>query len=315
MSETEKWVFPVPEKIANISGSLVADSTKGISVDKRKLLQAMFRAVDMAWEQVIKPSMSKIRLGNIVDGSMKVGTDFFTEADIQSEEIIKQTILKEFGEDTFRIWGEEANKYLGNLDSNLTIRIDPIDSTENFKFGNSRWSIMIGIYTGRESQERQVMSAIFYPEYYNEVLYRVDGLGVFVTNRTTGMTEEIDSLDPQDSLDEIYLVVSYGDVGKRGNVQEVVAQLELKGARVKSTSTVEAKEALQTRGRRAVITSGTYGQQDYISYSALASLGYRVFDRNGTEYNMDDPALSGMATLIVPPGKAGEEIVKAFTNS
>src|SRR5262252_7214894 len=96
------------------------------NADRFDLLNGMFAALDRAWKNGIQPLMHDVRRSVVDLKSIKHGTDFFTKADTESEQIILETLNERFGKDTFRIWGEEANAYKGNLDAEITIRIDPI---------------------------------------------------------------------------------------------------------------------------------------------------------------------------------------------
>ncbi|OGE32832.1 hypothetical protein A3C59_04385 [Candidatus Daviesbacteria bacterium RIFCSPHIGHO2_02_FULL_36_13] len=282
------------------------------SKNKNEVLKVMFKASEMAWQKAIKPRMKKIREDSVDKSSIKGGgTDFFTEADTESERVVKEELIKRFGKDVFRIFGEEENGYIGNLESDITIRIDPIDGTEAFKFGKPNWSILIGVYSGRDDQEKQLLATIYYPEYYNEMLYFLEGSGIFLQNMSTGEKQEITNIEDQDSLENI--IVAYwknSNLQKRGRIDEILDELEKNGARVRSISPTEVKEALITHGKRAMIMDGDYNQVDFISYSLLIKLGYKVYDWNGSEYNINDPGLTDKKLVIIPPGKAGKQILE-----
>lgn len=305
--------FQLPKKVAAIKDVLVIDEAH--SVNTLELLRVLFSASERAWIESIQPRMDKVRHEKISKDSMKLGTDFFTEADTESEETIKKAITEKFGTEAFRIFGEEKNAYTGNLESNLTVRIDPIDGTSNFKFGRPNWSIMVGVYTGRNKEEHQALSVTYYPEYFNEIVYFIDGVGVFIANLTTGKTVEVTHLDNQDSFNDILIVVhKHTDLSQRGNIDGIIKKFEEKGTRVKTTSPTEAKEALQTGGKRAFLIDGDFNQVDFIDFSALVYLGYEIYDWNGVAYNIDDPNLNNKKFVLVPPGKIKDEILTVVTS-
>lgn len=288
------------------------------TVERFELLQTMLIGCEKAWEEAIRPRMEKVRLGGIDSNSLKKGTDFFTEADTESERVIRETLVSKYGDNTFRIFGEESGEYLGNLDAEITIRIDPIDGTEAFKFGKANWSIMIGAYLGRDASERQIVSAIYWPEYYNQILFLIDAVGVFIGNVSTGVVTEIIGIDEQNELGEMIVAFyKHSNLKERGRDEEIIKELEDAGARVKSLMPTEIKEALETRGKRIIILDGDFNEVDFISYSSLIRLGYKIYTWDGVKVSVDDPAIANKRLLFIPPGKAGEnvlEIVKRYSN-
>jgi fructose-1,6-bisphosphatase/inositol monophosphatase family enzyme len=299
-----------------IRESTIALNIGTVRVQADVLLQNLFVAVSNAWEKGIKPRLSSVRAQPLTKDAMKHGADFFTEADVASEKLIIETITSAFGPNTFRIFAEESGLYTGNVDSSYTVRIDPIDSTESFKFGKPNWSIMVGVYSGRGSTERQIASVVYYPEYFNEVLYRCEGLGVFIADLNADVTEKIKTVTPQDSLGDMLTVLARGqDAHTRAVANAITLALEKAGARVKSSSSIEAKEALQTGGKRAIITNTSFDSVDYIAFSSLVSLGYKAYDFKGREWNIDDEGIQGRGIAILPPGSAGAKILDAIKTS
>jgi fructose-1,6-bisphosphatase/inositol monophosphatase family enzyme len=315
ISSNTEFVFPVTSKIKSL-GTKDRLYVNGKTISKTDLLGAMFAASKMAWQKAIQPKMAAIRKGSINKESLKGGgVDFFTKADTESEKTIKQELLKRFEKNTFRIFGEEENKYVGNLNSEISIRIDPIDGTECFKFGEPGWSIMIGVYVGKDSQEKEILATVYHPEVYNEIIYYIDGLGIFITNIITGETKEIKKLDEQNSVDDVIIMFwKHTNIHKRGKIDEIIKKLEYTGARVRGISPTQVRESLLTGGKRIMIMDGDYNQVDFISYSMLVKLGYKIFDWNGKEYNIDDPTLNDKKVVLIPPGKVGKKVLRIIKN-
>lgn len=305
--------FPVAEKVSRLDSNdvLWTSQEKTKSISKIELFKTMLIASNKAWQEAIEPRMDKVRHAKLISSNMKGGgLDFFTEADTSSEEVIKKELISQFGKDAFRIFGEEESNYIGNLESEISIRIDPIDGTECFKFSQPSWSIMIGVYVGRGAQEKEVMATIYYPEVYNEVIYYIEGVGVFISNNISGKVTEITHLDQQNELSDIVIAYwRHSNLQKRGNIDQIIKNLEEAGARLRGTSPAAVREALITGGRKAMIMDGDYNQVDYISYSILCKLGYKVYGWDGTEYNIDDPNLTDKKVVLVPPGKVGDQIL------
>jgi fructose-1,6-bisphosphatase/inositol monophosphatase family enzyme len=301
------FAFPVAEKIRNISEN---------EISKIELLKTSLKAIKDAWENNIEPRIDAIRESAVAKDQQKDGNDFFTQADIASEDSIRGIFFEKYGEDNIRVFGEESGSYLGNLNSTIGIRIDPIDGTESMKYGKTQdWSIMVGVYEGTPEQEKQIIGTIYFPE-RSILLYQVTSVeGVFVLNTETGETKEISELKNQDNLSEI--IISYckhTNLQKTGKISEIESSLRQAGARLRSTNSVSADvlEALTTGGKRAMIMDGDLTTVDYIAYAFLQKMGYKLFDWNGSEMNTDQSDLSEKKIVLVPPGKAGEVIINTI---
>ncbi len=316
-SSSAGFVFPVSAEVRNIDTkeNLAIDSEGKNSISKIDLFKAMLAGAKQAWETAIQPRIEEIR-NNPVGSSTaknKEQTDFFTEADTASERVIKQSLIAKFGEDTLRIFAEEINQYTGNLESQVTIRIDPIDGTETFKYGKPGWGIMVGAYAGVPGQERQAMALIYCPE-LNSVIYSIDDVGTYVGDTETGETKKVSSIPEQNEVANLMIVYwQHTHPSKRGNLMGILSSLETLGAKTRTmdSSAADIREALLTEGKRVIITEGG-NQVDYIAYAPLVRLGYKIYDWNGKEWNPDDPEVASQKVVVVPPGKAGKKILETI---
>ncbi len=301
-SSRERFVFPVHEKIYAMQDRTV----EGIS--EKELMKTMFSSMKDAWETAVEPKIGAIRNGAV--GTIKGGTDFFTEADTASEKIIIQAFENAFPH-TLQFFGEEANTYTGNTDAPLTIRIDPIDGTESMKFGKQNWGIMAGIYIGPHESAQQVMAAAYYPELHT-VLYCVNGVGTFVSDTDSGDVKEISPVESQNNLGNV--IVSYYRHSKkeeRGANEKIIEALDQEGARIRSVDSTctDVLEALMTRGQRIIIYDGDMSQVDYIPFTMLMKAGYKIYPwLTDEEISSEDPELKNKKVVIVPPGRAGEHV-------
>lgn len=309
-SAGQGFVFPVHEKIRALGDGdrvhTTPEDTEGTS--KKELLRIALNSAKKAWEEAIEPRIGDIR-GSKVE-KMKGGTDFFTEADTESEKMIVAEIERAFP-GKLQFFGEEKNAYSGNLESNITVRIDPVDGTEAFKFGKPDWGIMIGIYEGPHEAANQIASAIYFPE-MNTTLYHLQGAGTFVSDLESGESKEIPKVGQQDEIKNV--LISYYRHSKRierGDNEGVIRALDGEGARVKfNNSTCEdVLESLMTGGQRIMIYDGDMNKVDYIPYKMLQEAGYKIYAwAGGDEIPPEDPNLQNKKVVIVPPGKAGERI-------
>lgn len=85
----------------------------------------------------------------------KIGKDFATEADLASEKLIVDMILKRFPD--HNILAEEGGNH--NRDSNYLWLIDPLDGTLNFASGLQTWATMVAL----QYQGKIVLSVIYLP--------------------------------------------------------------------------------------------------------------------------------------------------------
>jgi fructose-1,6-bisphosphatase/inositol monophosphatase family enzyme len=304
--------FPVHEKVRDIPPDLVVkisdEDERGLS--KLALIQTILHSLKAAWEQGIEPRIGDVR-GRPPE-SMKVGTDFFTEADTASEAIIRDFFINSFGKGRLRIFGEEANAYLGNRDSRVGIRIDPIDGTESMKFGKPDWGIMIGIYEGTPENEKQMASAVYYPE-RQLLVHGVGDVGVFITDLGTGQVKETQTVLSQDDIKNMIIQVwKHTDVRQRGKILEIEKALAEKKARIRTTASScgDVLEALLTNGQRAMIIDGDFNQVDFIPFALLEQVGYTLYDWKGKRVRADDAELTNKKIVAVPPGQAGKEIIE-----
>jgi fructose-1,6-bisphosphatase/inositol monophosphatase family enzyme len=288
----------------------IAFPQKVRTANRFALLRTMIAAAIRAWTAEIEPLMGAVRDGAIDAASRKKGTDFFTQADVASERSIVEALVNEHGAAGLRIFGEEAAAYTGNPDAEVTIRIDPIDGTESFKFGKPTWSIMIGAYVGRGASERQVAAVVYWPEYYSEILFVLDGAGVFKADLRTRAVTEFPRVDARDDLDDLIVTFwKHSNIAERGPIDAIMQALDVAGARIRTVTPAEVKEALESRGKRAMVLDGDFTLVDFISYSALIRQGYKVYGWDGSKGSVDDPALSNRKLVFVPPGRAGETIL------
>ncbi len=305
------FAFPVHEKVRKMNDIQIPSGVEGTkTVSKSDLLRVTLQGVKDSWEKAIEQRIGAIRNSGIEESERKDGSDFFTEADTESEKLIVDEFKKSFGENTLQFFGEEAGDYTGNPESNITIRIDPIDGTKTFKFGKQDWCTMVGAYEGARDAQEQVVAVIFAPE-RSELLYYVKDVGTFMHNLDSGETGELLAVqDQNDMRDLIVSFYSHTVLEERGNEEGIMKALDKEGATVKMFSSgTEVMEALLTRGKRILIFDGDMDQTDYIPYPMLVHAGYKIYKwGSDEEIRPEDPELANKKVVIVPPGLAGEKV-------
>ncbi len=281
-----------------------------------ELLRAMIRSLQTAWERIyqILEGVRDESLGKI---EFKSGADFFTIADTTSERIIKDVFLCSFHTKDIRIFGEEANCYLGNEKALVGIRIDPIDGTRAMKFSRFKWGILVGVYHGTPEKEAQIMSACFFPELiHRPLMIYLQGEGTFVMRMDkTGyrLPMKVAQSSRQNDLGNIVVTFwKHTDFSQRGRVNQIEDEIAKANGHPLSTDSgaVDVLEACLTGGQRAMIIDGDYSLVDFIPHPAITSLGYQIYKWDGTLMRPEDPALVNAKLAIVPPGQAGEQILE-----
>ncbi len=313
------FAFPVPKEIRDLPEDVGIEADVETIIGKKALLKAALEAVRQAWEKAIDPQLEAVRNQILRPEEQKGGTDFFTQADTSSEKLIRDYFFKLFGEDHLRIFGEEANRYLGNTHSRIGIRIDPIDGTESMKFGKTPdWSIMVGVYEGTLEKERQVVGVVYFPE-RGVLMYQIDELpGIYIGKPETGESQCIKDIPIHNHLKNIVTCFwKHADPKRRGPIDQIEQKLHQAGARLRSTNSASADvlEALTTNGQRAIVMDGDITTVDYIAYSFLQKIGYTLHGWRGESLNTEDTDITDKKIILVPPGAAGEEILKIVTEA
>ena len=282
-----------------------------------RFFSAMAYGIQEAWI-AIAGLLPEIRNQSIDPKSFKDGSDFFTKADLASEKVIRET-FEPFGA-AVRIFGEEEGRYLGNSAARISVRIDPIDGTRTMKFSRFKWSIMAGVYSrlAVEAEETQIMSMCYFPELTGQpVLFHVRGDddwgGTYVVKTDFWEKLQVQQFPERNDLGNIITTFwKHTDFRQRGAVQEIENEIACAGGHAVSTDagSCDVLEAALTAGQRAMIIDGDYNLVDFIPHPAITTLGYKIYRWDGTLMRPEDPALVNQKLVVVPPGKAGEQILK-----
>ena len=308
------------DSVMGIMSYTVPRPRKVGGIPTTRLFQAMLLGIGSAWDTVC-PMLQDIRARDIGKSEFKSGADFCTRADLASEDRIKNA-FSQFKDYEIRIFGEEANCYLGDMQSKIGVRIDPIDGTRAMKFTRFKWGILVGVYHGTPEKEAQIMSACFFPELiHRPLMIYVQGEGTFVMKMDkTGyrLPMKVAQSSRQNDLGNIVVTFwKHTDFSQRGRVNQIEDEIAKANGHPLSTDSgaVDVLEACLTGGQRAMIIDGDYSLVDFIPHPAITTLGYKIYKWDGTPMKPEDPALVNAKLAIVPPGKAGKqilEIVKQF---
>ena len=104
--------------------------------------------------------------------SQKGPKDFVTAADLRSEKVIKEELLKVYPKASFLM--EESGH--SNGDNDLCFIVDPLDGTHNFMHGFPQFAINIAL-----KKEGEIFAAITYDPCRDEMFWAQKGMGTYVT--------------------------------------------------------------------------------------------------------------------------------------
>lgn len=120
--------------------------------------------------KIIKSYFEKI---HIEDSEEKAQNDFVSEADLQSEETIKNILLTL--DPNIGFIGEEGGS---NLKEDMYWVVDPLDGTKNFLHGFPFFSISIALI-----KEQKPILGVIYEPIRNDIFYAIRGKGAFLNNK------------------------------------------------------------------------------------------------------------------------------------
>jgi myo-inositol-1(or 4)-monophosphatase len=107
--------------------------------------------------------------------SMKSNKNFVTNADLKSDKILKEELLR--ARPTYSLLSEETSEIVGEDPSHRWI-IDPLDGTVNYMHGFPHWAISIAL-----EKNEEIVAAVTYDPVKNEMFLAEKGSGAFLNNR------------------------------------------------------------------------------------------------------------------------------------
>ena len=114
--------------------------------------------------------------------NLKGKNDLLTDADLEAESVIKQTISEAFPDDTFM--AEESYDSLQLTDQRTWI-IDPIDGTTNFSHGFPCYCVSIALFENGVPKTGLVLEVS-----HNELFWAEKGKGAFLDGNAISVSEQ-----------------------------------------------------------------------------------------------------------------------------
>jgi myo-inositol-1(or 4)-monophosphatase len=111
--------------------------------------------------------------------SKKGPGDFVSKADLKSEKILKEELLK--ARPTYGFLLEEQGEVKGTEETYRWV-IDPLDGTTNFLHGLPHWAVVIALEKNN-GKDREIVAAVIHDPIKNETFYAEKGAGAFGTKR------------------------------------------------------------------------------------------------------------------------------------
>jgi myo-inositol-1(or 4)-monophosphatase len=127
---------------------------------------------------VIKASRGLLRDFNELENlqvSMKSNKDFVTNADLKSDRILKEELLR--ARQTYSLLSEETSEIVGENPSCKWI-IDPLDGTVNYMHGFPHWAVSVAL-----EKDGEIVAAVTYDPVKNEMFQAEKGSGAFLNDR------------------------------------------------------------------------------------------------------------------------------------
>ncbi|MFH1159192.1 MAG: inositol monophosphatase family protein [Pseudomonadota bacterium] len=121
--------------------------------------------------------------------SKKGPGDFVSAADLKSEKILREELLK--ARPSYGFLFEESGEVKGE-DKSFRFIIDPLDGTTNFLHGLPHWSISVAL-----EKDGEIVAAVIHDPIKNELFFAEKGGGAFMNSkrlRVSGRTSEGDCL-------------------------------------------------------------------------------------------------------------------------
>lgn len=163
-------------------------------MDDKFLEVAKLAAIEAG--EIITKYSGKVHTKNIKNGDI---SDFATEADVRSEEIITKTLSEAFP--THNIIGEE--KGITHKDSEYTWVIDPIDGTFSFEVGVPYFSVSIGLLKNNKPFAGVVLNVSS-----NDLFWAQEGTGAYLNGNRINVSS-------RDNLTETAVALDFGHRQKR----------------------------------------------------------------------------------------------------
>jgi len=229
---------------------------------------------------------------------MKGENDPLTQADLQSNEILKKVLLQ-----SAYVLSEEDKDDLVRLDFEKVWIIDPLDGTKEFIDRNGEFAIMIGLVVSG----LPVIGIVYQPT--ADLLYVAQkGEGVF--ERITSGWKRLKGSN-HSVLSDFRAVVSRSHLS--GKSLDFLKYLGVENYTQKGSAGVKAGEICRGNAEFYFNPSDKLKQWDTCAlYCMLAEIGGRVTDMLGNELEYNVAEVNHLKGILVSNGRAHEEIVRRW---
>lgn len=209
-----------------------------------------------------------------------------TKADRESEEIIKQIILRAFPKTHFL--AEESGGII--TDDDLWI-IDPIDGTKNFIRHLPFWSVLLAFCRNRE-----VLVGVSFSPTLDELIYAEKGSGTYINGKKTRVSK-IDNF--KDAF------VNYGDLKKFNEQQrEAILSLSKRAMSVRGIGHPYGYNQVALGNIDASIDPKPYAWDVAACKVIIEEAGGKVTNFDGKEWSLGD------STAVATNGLLHDEVIK-----
>lgn len=126
------------------------------------------------------------KLGGL-DVRRKIGSDFFSEADLRAEATVRQRLHE--ARPAYGFLGEEGG-FVAGSDPESTWIVDPLDGTTNFLCGIPLFAVNIAL-----ERHGEIVAAVTYNPVLDEMFHAEKGGGAFLNGRPIRVSERVSLTD------------------------------------------------------------------------------------------------------------------------
>lgn len=193
----------------------------------RKELDVAKKAAKLAGETIMKYYRK-------IDIKLKSNKTLVTEADIESEKLIRKILSENFPE--YSIWGEEFGK--DEKTSKLMWIIDPLDGTTNFVIENPFFNVSIALV----KDKTPVLGVVYYP-FQDELFFAVKGKGSYLNDNRI-VVSKIESIE-----DSVITFCHSSDKEATLHMAEIWKALKLRNPKVRQIGAAALEMSYVASGR------------------------------------------------------------------
>lgn len=230
---------------------------------------------------------------------LKEDSEPVTEADITSNEIIRETLFPS----GYMILSEESADDKARLKQRKIWIVDPLDGTSDFVNKTGEFTIMISLIENK----KPILGVIFSP-YYNEL---------FVSQKDNGAFQFKDGIWSKIKVNDVSDLRTCRAVGSRFHASPVEEEILKKIGVAKFSARGSSLKAIDiSLGKAEVYLTTTNKMKQWdtcASYSILTEAGGKMTDLKGKDLSYNEYSLNHEDGLLVTNGRIHSDVLQIVT--